>query len=159
MRRRPDAAHPERGELVDGRCSGTHEHVHRRGHGLDDRFDLGRVREARRVQDVGACPFEGLKARDRVVEVLATVQVVLAARGQHEAGRSSVSDLGRRGNALGGERRLVDRILAAAGEVLDREAGQSRGDRAHGRLGDLIRGVRKTALEIGGHRQRSRSGD
>ena len=52
-------------------------------------------------------------------------------------------------NALDRQRALVQRVRFVAGGILDRQPGDSRGNRARDIDGDFFRLVRKTAFEIG----------
>ena len=70
--------------------------------------------QPRRVEDVGAGALVGLQARDRVVEVVDTPDVVLGAAAEHERKRQPARRFGRGGNALGGVRPLVDPPVAGS---------------------------------------------
>ncbi len=80
------------------------------------------------------------------------MQVVLGPGGQHERDRAAVRRLGRGADAVGRVVQLVDRVVAVAGEVLDRPAGQSLCDGVGDGRGDALRLVGEAVLEIGGHR-------
>ena len=153
------AADAERAELGDRRHPGENEHVDRPLDGLEHRLDLVSAAQARREQHVGAGLLEGAQAGDRVVEIVAPADQVLAARGQDHVRRALVCDLGGGGDALGGERELVDRAGRAAAVVLDREARQAGRDGAGGGLGDVLGAVGEAVLEVGRHRQLGRRGD
>ena len=72
---------------------------------------------------------------------LLAVQVVLAARGEHELDRSRVRGFDRGADALGREPGVVD-LVVAAGEVLARPADEAGLDRERDRLGDARRARR-----------------
>ena len=109
------------------------------------------VAQAGGVEDVGAGPFVGLQARDRVVEVGVAADVVLGARGEHEREAEAAGRLDGGGDPLD---RLVEVVEAPRGVVvLDRAA-----DRARlGGAGDARRGVARlgavAVLEVDGDRQ------
>ncbi len=85
----------------DGRRAREREDVDRQLDRLDDAADVVELGQPRRVEHIGAGLLIGAQALDRVVEVGATVQVVLGARGQHEVHGAGVRRLGGRRDALG----------------------------------------------------------
>ena len=64
-----------------------------------------------------------------------------------------MGDLDRGSHALGGQLPVVDRVVVAAGEVLDREPGQPGSHGRAQRLGDAGGVVGEAVLEIGRHRE------
>ena len=100
MRRTPSLR-----ELRDRRRCRHGEHVDRHSDRVDDRGDLLRRREPRRVDAVGAGVAVGDEPRDRVVEVVDAVEVVLRAARQHERRVERACRLRGLRDALGGERR------------------------------------------------------
>ena len=105
-------------------ASGSDEDAHGHVDRGEELAQLGRVDHSRREENVGAGLLVGLEAGNRVGQVLAPVEVVLGAGRQDEVHRPLVCGLGRSTDALRRVAKLVDRVVAVAGEVLDRPAGE-----------------------------------
>ena len=88
-----DPADAGGGELGDRRRGREREHVHGHADRLDDRLDLVDVREAWRVDAVGAGVAIGDQPGDRVVEVVHAADVVLGAAREHHRLGEAVSGL------------------------------------------------------------------
>ena len=156
-----DAPDAEPGELGERRHRRGREHVDGHADRVDHRRDLLRRREPGRIDAVGAGVAVGDEARDRVVEVVDAVEVVLRAAREHEW---RIEGSGRRrglGDALGREPDVLD--LAGDGvPVLDRAARCARLAESADGLGDAAGVVRVAALAVDVERQvgrRSELGD
>ena len=146
-------AHSQRRELRNCRRSRQREHVHGPVDGGQELPELVGVGDGGRVEHVGAGLLVGLEPDDGVGEVAPTVEVVLGTGGDDEAAVAGVGDLDRGSHALCRRRRLVERIVGPAGEVLDREPGEPGTDGECGRLRDARGVVGEAVLEIGRHRE------
>src|SRR5205085_42130 len=100
--------------------------------------------------------LERLEALDRVVEILAAVQVVLGARGDHEMNWTAMGYLDSRGDALGRELERIYGVILIAAEVLDRASGESRAQRLLDRFGHAFGLVGERVLEISRDREARR---
>ncbi len=89
-----DPGDAEPGELGDGWHAGEGEHVHRTVDLAHHPADVGGRHQPRGVQHVGARLLVRLQPGDGVAEVVDAVEVVLAARGQDDPGRTAVRRLG-----------------------------------------------------------------
>ena len=95
-----DALDAGRGELAHRRRARIGEHVDGPADLGHDAADVLDPRQAGRVEHVGAGLAVGAQAGDRVVEVVAAVEVVLGARGEDEVDAAGVRRLGGRGDPL-----------------------------------------------------------
>ena len=152
------AGHTELGKFADRRNTRKHQHVDRHRDVVDNRLDLVGGRDPGGVHDVGPGCGVRLQSGERVVEVVDAPEVVLGTGSEHEAHRTSVGGLGRRGDPVDGQLVVVDG-LAVGVPVLDRASGESGGCGGGDGLGNAV-GIRREAmLEIGTDRQRRRRGE
>ena len=112
--------------------------------------------QARRVEDVRPGRLERLQPPDGVVEVGAVPQEVLAPGRQHEISGQGVARLCCGRDPLDRQAEVEDRIVALAGIVLDRAAGEADLGRGPDRLGDTVRAVAEPLLEVGRDRKGGR---
>jgi len=149
-----DAADAEVGQALHGHRGLHGQHVDRqRMHGFHHRGDLFRRADARRVEAVGAGFGEGDEARDGLGEVALAPQEAFAARHQHDRGIDGVDRRARRRDAFDREVVFVQRLIGAAGGVLDGQAGNAGADGAGDIERDAFGIVGEAGLEVGVDRQ------
>jgi len=133
-------------QLCDWRYPTPHEYVERTVDRTQDRAHLLDAAQPRRKEDIGAGLLIGLQPRDRVIEVVAAVRVVLRPRREHKMRRAGVRRRSGRGYALGCHVEVVDIVPTP---VLHRTSGDpGLPCEAHG-LPDPGGIVREAALEVG----------
>ena len=128
------------------------EHVDRHADRVDDRRDLLRRREPRRVDAVGAGVAVGDEPRDRVVEVVDAVEVVLRAARQHERRVERAGRLRGLGDALGASATSSIRPATGFQSSIEQPAAPASPRQPDG-LGDAARVVGEAALAVDVERQ------
>ncbi len=154
-----DPGHAHCSQLRHARETRHQKHVQRSVHRTNHLGDLGNVREARGVDDVGAGLLVSLEPSDGVREIAPAAQVVLGPRRQHQASLVGVRDLCGGRDPIDRSPELVDRVGELGVVILDGAAGEPRRGREPQRFRDAGGLVREAVLEVGAHRERRCRGD
>ena len=116
-----DAAHAERGRVLERDPAAGDEQVHRPGRGrLHHGGDVLVLADARRVEHVGAGGGIGLEAPHGLLDVRPAGEEAFRARGQEHASARAIDRRARRLDALDREREVEERTGLVAARVLDR---------------------------------------
>src|SRR5579862_10008620 len=105
----------------------SHKDIYRTINGADDCGDVFFGHQSRRIEHIGSSLLIGLKAFDGVVEIGASVQVVLGAGRQHEGKRKRVRGFSGSADSISGVLELVNRLLGFPSSVFDGASSKASG--------------------------------